>query len=38
MMGDVTEEELCDAFGEQAAAFERGGADAVLVETMTDIA
>lgn len=35
MMGDVTEEELYDAFKEQAQALERGGADACVVETMT---
>jgi 5-methyltetrahydrofolate--homocysteine methyltransferase len=33
---EVTEEELYDAFAEQAAALERGGADAICVETMTD--
>lgn len=38
MMGDVTEEELYEAFREQAQALERGGADAALVETMSDIA
>jgi 5-methyltetrahydrofolate--homocysteine methyltransferase len=36
LMGDVTEEELYEAFKEQALAFERGGADAVCVETMSD--
>ena len=35
MMGDVTEEELYAAFREQAEALERGGADAVCIETMT---
>jgi 5-methyltetrahydrofolate--homocysteine methyltransferase len=35
MMGDVTEEELYDAFKEQMVALERGGADAVVVETMS---
>jgi 5-methyltetrahydrofolate--homocysteine methyltransferase len=34
---EVTEEELYDAFREQATALERGGADAVCIETMTDI-
>jgi len=34
MMGDVTEEELYEAFKEQAIALERGGADACCVETM----
>ncbi len=37
MMGDVTEEELYEAFKEQAAALERGGADACVVETMSAI-
>lgn len=37
MMGDVTEEELYDAFKEQAIALERGGADACVIETMTAI-
>lgn len=34
MMGDVTEEQLYEAFAEQAIALERGGADACSVETM----
>jgi 5-methyltetrahydrofolate--homocysteine methyltransferase len=33
---DVTEDELYEAFKEQAAALERGGADALCVETMSD--
>ena len=37
LMGDVTEEELYDAFKEQAVAFEKGGADAVCIETMSAI-
>ncbi len=37
MMGDVTEQELYDAFREQAVALENGGADAVCIETMSDI-
>jgi 5-methyltetrahydrofolate--homocysteine methyltransferase len=37
MMGDVTAEELYDAFKEQAIALEAGGADALIVETMSDI-
>ncbi len=37
VMGDVTEEELYEAFGEQVVALEQGGADAVCVETMSDI-
>ena len=36
LMGDVTEEELYDAFREQATALEKGGADAVCIETMSD--
>jgi len=36
LMGDVTEEEFYDAFREQAVAFEKGGADAVCIETMSD--
>jgi 5-methyltetrahydrofolate--homocysteine methyltransferase len=34
---ETTEEELYDVFGEQAAALERGGADAICVETMSDV-
>jgi 5-methyltetrahydrofolate--homocysteine methyltransferase len=37
MMGDVTEEELYNAFKEQTAALEEGGADACCIETMTAI-
>ncbi|MFP4267924.1 MAG: homocysteine S-methyltransferase family protein [Spirochaetaceae bacterium] len=37
VMGDVSEEELFEAFREQAAALERGGADAICVETMSDL-
>ena len=37
MMGDVTELELYDAFKEQAMALESGGADALVIETMSDI-
>lgn len=37
VMGDVTEEELYAAFKEQALALARGGADAVCIETMSDI-
>ena len=36
LMGDVTEDELYDAFREQAMALEKGGADAVCIETMSD--
>lgn len=35
IMGDVTEEELYDAFKEQAIALADGGADAIVIETMT---
>lgn len=35
MMGDVTEEDIYDAFKEQATALEQGGADACCIETMT---
>lgn len=35
--GDVTPEELYEAFREQAEALERGGADALCVETMSDM-
>lgn len=37
LMGDVTEQQLYDSFKEQAAALEKGGADAVCIETMSDI-
>ena len=36
LMGDVTEEELYEAFKTQAIALEKGGADAVCIETMSD--
>jgi 5-methyltetrahydrofolate--homocysteine methyltransferase len=36
--GEVTEEALYDAFRVQAVALEKGGADAVCIETMSDIA
>ncbi len=35
LMGDVTEEELYDAFKEQVMALERGGADACCIETFS---
>jgi 5-methyltetrahydrofolate--homocysteine methyltransferase len=35
VMGDVTEQELHDAFKEQAMALADGGADAICIETMT---
>lgn len=37
MMGDVSAEELYEAFKEQAKALEAGGADAIVVETMSDM-
>jgi 5-methyltetrahydrofolate--homocysteine methyltransferase len=37
MMGDVTEEELYNAFAEQVRGLEAGGADAVMIETMSDL-
>ncbi len=37
LMGDVTEEELYEAFKVQAMALEAGGADAVCIETMSAI-
>jgi len=37
VMGDVTEDEFYEAFREQVVALEQGGADAVCVETMSDI-
>jgi 5-methyltetrahydrofolate--homocysteine methyltransferase len=36
LMGDVTEEELYEAFKTQVIALEKGGADAVCIETMSD--
>ncbi len=36
IMGDVTEEDFYDCFKDQATAFEKGGADAVCIETMSD--
>jgi 5-methyltetrahydrofolate--homocysteine methyltransferase len=35
LMGDITEEELFDAFSEQASALEKGGADIIIIETMS---
>jgi 5-methyltetrahydrofolate--homocysteine methyltransferase len=37
MMGDVTEEEMYEAFKEQAVGLEAGGADAIMIETMSDL-
>ncbi len=36
LMEDVTEEELYEAFKEQAIALEKGGADALCIESMSD--
>ena len=36
LMGDVTEDEFYECFREQAVALEKGGADAVCIETMSD--
>lgn len=35
LMGDVTEEELYEGFKEQSVALEKGGADIIIVETMS---
>ncbi|MBN2613413.1 MAG: homocysteine S-methyltransferase family protein [Bacteroidales bacterium] len=37
IMGDVTEEDLYNAFKEQAIALYQGGADAIVIETMSDL-
>ena len=37
LMGDISEQELYDSFSEQAKALEQGGADALIIETMSDI-
>ena len=37
MMEEVTEDELYNAFKEQSEALEAGGADAIVIETMTDL-
>jgi 5-methyltetrahydrofolate--homocysteine methyltransferase len=37
MMGDVTEEEMYEAFKEQVKGLEAGGADAIMIETMSDL-
>lgn len=37
MMGDITEEEMYEAFKEQAEGLEAGGADAIVIETMSDL-
>ncbi len=36
LMGEITEKELYDAFCEQAEALEKGGADTICIETMSD--
>ncbi len=37
VMGDVTEEDLVEAFSIQASALEDGGADTIVIETMSDL-
>jgi 5-methyltetrahydrofolate--homocysteine methyltransferase len=37
MMGEVSEDELYDAFAEQCKGLAAGGADAIVIETMTDL-
>lgn len=37
MMGDVTEQELTDAFTQQTQALAEGGADGIVIETMSDL-
>lgn len=37
MIGDVTEEALYEAFREQVIGLEAGGADAIMIETMSDL-
>lgn len=37
MMGDVTQEEMYEAFKEQVRGLEAGGADAIMIETMSDL-
>jgi 5-methyltetrahydrofolate--homocysteine methyltransferase len=37
MMDEVTEDELYEAFKKQSIALEAGGADAIVIETMTDL-
>jgi len=37
MMGEVTEDALCEAFALQCQGLKDGGADAIIVETMTDL-
>jgi len=35
--GDITQEELYECFREQSTALEEGGADAIIIETMSDL-
>jgi 5-methyltetrahydrofolate--homocysteine methyltransferase len=37
LIGDVTESELYEAFSQQAVALEKGGADIIIVETMSAV-
>lgn len=37
MMGDISSEELFEVFYQQCRALEEGGADAIVIETMTDL-
>jgi 5-methyltetrahydrofolate--homocysteine methyltransferase len=37
LIGDVTEQELYNAFSEQAIALEEGGADVIIIETMSAV-
>ncbi len=37
MMGEVTPEEIYESFKEQVIALEKGGVDAIIIETMTDL-
>ena len=37
MMGEVTPEEIYESFKEQVIALEKGGVDAIIIETMSDI-
>jgi 5-methyltetrahydrofolate--homocysteine methyltransferase len=37
MMGEVTSEEMYESFKEQVIALEKGGVDAIIIETMTDL-
>jgi 5-methyltetrahydrofolate--homocysteine methyltransferase len=37
MMGEVTKDELYEGFSEQVQALDEGGADAIVIETMSDL-